>query len=885
MINYLLSLWVKSLLWLRYKVVVRGAREIAAGGRRGILFLSNHVALIDPIILAVYLHRRFSPKFLADRDQIDRPVVRWLAKRVGVVAMPNIARDGAESSREIRRAMEQIIEHLKAGGNALLYPAGRLCHTRLEDLRGNSAVETILKDLPDVRVVLVRTRGLWGSSFGWGRGRAPDVAGTLKKGAVSMLLSGLLFMPRRKVTIELHEPVDLPRNASRNTINRYLEDFYNADAPPAIEVPMTIWQRGGPRLLPEPERTPEAGGIDSVPQATRKIVTDHLRDLTGKSIVADGDHLARDLGLDSLARTELLVWLEGQFGLAPGDSDTMVTVADVMLAACGEGISATYRRIKAVPRKWFSRGRAGRARATSWVRPGHAAHMPQGDTITEVFLNQAARSPDRVIIADQTSGARSYRDVIAGVVVLSGRIEELPGKRVGVMLPASVAADIVYLAVLFAGKIPVMVNWTGGPRGLGHSLDLADVRRIVTAGALVRQLGAEGHDFGRLAERFVMLENVVEKISPAERLKAFLEGRIRWPKAKGAATDTAAILFTSGSESLPKAVPLTHRNILANIRDVLSVVSVYQSDRIIGILPPFHSFGLTATVLVPLLAGVPAVYHPNPNQAAVLAGVIEAYKATVLMGTPTFLGGIVRAARPGQLDPLRLSVTGAEKCSQRVYSALAASRPGMTILEGYGVTECSPIISLNDQAAPKPFTIGKVLPSLEHAIVDVDTGGQVPPGQVGMLLVRGQSVFGGYLNYDGESPFVQFDGRQWYRTGDLISEDSAGVLTFHGRLKRFVKLGGEMISLPAIETVLEPHYHSEGQEGPAIAVAAAGDEYHPELVLFTTAEADRQTVNARIREGGLSALHNIRRVIKLDEIPLLPAGKTDYRALRRKLGN
>ena len=205
----------------------------------------------------------------------------------------------------------------------------------------------------------------------------------------------------------------------------------------------------------------------------------------------------------------------------------------------------------------------------------------------------------------------------------------------------------------------------------------------------------------------------------------------------------------------------------------------------------------------------------------------------------------------------------------------------MTILEGYGVTECSPIISLNDQAEPKPFTIGKVLPSLEHAIVDVDTGGQVPQGQVGMLLVRGQSVFGGYLNYDGESPFVQFDGRQWYRTGDLISEDSAGVLTFHGRLKRFVKLGGEMISLP----VLEPHYHREGQEGPVIAVTAAGDEYHPELVLFTTAEADRQTVNARIREGGLSPLHNIRRVIKLDEIPLLPAGKTDYRALRQKLGN
>ncbi len=874
MINFLLSLWVKSLLWVRYRVILRGVQKVAARGKGGILFLANHVALIDPIMLAAHLHWPFMPKFLADRDQVDRPVVNWLAKRVGVVRMPNIAKYGAGSAREVRQAMQQMVEHLKAGGNILLYPAGQLCRGRLEDLRGNSAAETILKRVPDARVVLVRQRGLWGSGFSWARGRVPDVAGTLKRGALALLLNGLLFMPRRKVTIELHEPDDMPRGANRDTINRYLEAFFNADAPPAMEVPMTFWQRARPRELPEPDQVGQAAGIESVPQATRQIVTDHLRELSGKAEISQDDHLARDLGLDSLGRAELLVWLEGQFGFPQADTDALMTVGDVIVAACGEGASTTLWRIKPVPKKWFGARREDRA-----------TQLPPGETVTEVFLNQAAKGPDRIIIADQATGIKSYRDVIVSIAALVHRIEELPGTQVGIMLPASVIADIVYLTVLFAGKTPVMINWTVGPRNLRHSLDLVDVQRIITLNVLIKRLSSQGYDFAQVADRFIMLENVAGQISPAARLKAFLEGRIRWPEARGTATDTAAILFTSGSESLPKAVPITHRNILANIRDVLSVVGVYESDRLIGILPPFHSFGLTAAVLVPLLAGVPVVHHPDPTEAGVIASIIETYKTTVLMGTPTFLGGIVRAARAGQLDALRLSVTGAEKCSERVYSALAASCPNTTILEGYGVTECSPIISLNDQATSKPFTIGRVLPSLEHAIINVDTGEATQPGHVGMLLVRGPSVFGGYLNYEGESPFMQFQGHQWYRTGDLVSEDSAGVLTFHGRLKRFVKLGGEMISLPAIEAVLEPYYIGENDEGPVLAVTAVGDEYHPELVLFTTGEADRETVNAQIREGGLSPLHNVRRVVHLDEIPVLGTGKTDYQSLKQRLGD
>jgi long-chain-fatty-acid--[acyl-carrier-protein] ligase len=287
-------------------------------------------------------------------------------------------------------------------------------------------------------------------------------------------------------------------------------------------------------------------------------------------------------------------------------------------------------------------------------------------------------------------------------------------------------------------------------------------------------------------------------------------------------------------------------------------------------------------MIMPMLAGMPVVYHANPTEAWVLARMVQAYRATVLVGTPTFLYGIVQAAAPGQLDTLRLAVTGAEKCPPRTYAALAEACPKLTILEGYGVSECSPIISANPERDARPGTIGTVLRSYEHAIVDPETNVAMPRGKTGMLLVRGPCVFDGYIGQSG-SPFVEYAGKTWYRTGDLVSEDADGYLTFRGRLKRFIKLGGEMISLPAIESILEAHFGAPPDEGPTLAVEATPSEERPEIVLFATREIDRRAANDLIRAAHLSALHNIARVVRVDEIPVLGTGKTDYRALKSRL--
>ncbi len=549
----------------------------------------------------------------------------------------------------------------------------------------------------------------------------------------------------------------------------------------------------------------------------------------------------------------------------------MQTVGDVMLAACGRFVYLATASLKPVRPGWFRH------------KINRRISLSAGESVTEIFLSQAARQPGRVVIADQITGAKSYRDIITACVAFRPLIKQLEGEHVGIMLPASVTANIVYLATLFAEKVPVMVNWTAGPRNILASLDSVGVKHVLTSKALVDRIALQGIDLSAVTERFSFLEQLSEKISRGRKLTAWLTAHLSWASLRNAKVpQTAVILFTSGSETVPKAVPLSHSNLIANIRDVLNTVKLYETDRLIGFLPPFHSFGINVTMLLPLLAGAQAVYSPNPTEADTLAKIIDAYGVTVLVGTPTFVGGIVRVATEKQLDSLRFAVTGAEKCPQQVYDMMAAKCKKAVILEGYGVTECSPIVALNDETAPRPFSIGKLLPSLECLLLHPETSEPLPLPATGILLVRGPSVFAGYLNYSGKSPFVEIDGKQWYSTGDLVCVDHDGFLTFQGRLKRFAKLGGEMISLPAIESILEASFPSESDKGPTLAVEATEAE-QPELVLFTSRDIEREEANKKIREAGLSGLHSIRRVIKLDSIPLLGTGKTDYRALKQLL--
>lgn len=651
-----------------------------------------------------------------------------------------------------------------------------------------------------------------------------------------------------------------------------MEKYFNEKNDPNTYVPYYFWEKGKTRVVPEPEKQEIEGDLSKISKTTKEIVISYLKELTGEKEIREDQKLSYDLGLDSISIAEVLAWLESEFGFPQCDTDAYKTVGDVMLGAVGQGVSTSQLVMNPVGKKWFKKIKKERVQ------------MPDGENIAEVFLKTARKHPNKVVIADQSSGEKTYRDMVTAIMVLKKHIEKLEGDKVGIMFPASVGATLFYYAVLFSGKTPVMVNWTTGIKNIVYCMEKVGVKYIITAKKLILKLQGQGLNFKELEDRFIFAETLGASISLGAKLQAALKAKVSWRELdKVEIQEPAVILFTSGSESFPKSVPLSHQNIMKNLRDILSVFTINSDDTILGILPPFHSFGLSVTTIMSVCASTRCVYHSNPTEAQIISRILHEYKVSIFLSTPTFLQGVIRVANKEQLVTLRAVVTGAEKCSESLFRATQEMCEQVKIVEGYGLTECSPVVSLNDEDEPVLGTIGKILPSIEYVLVNPETNEKVEQGTSGMLLLRGPNIFEGYIKHDGSSPFVEFDGKMWYKSGDIVVEDKNGVLTFCGRLKRFIKLGGEMISLPAIENVLIKSIVPEGAEGPQIAVEATKDESNPEIVLFTTFDIDRSEVNKHIRDAGLSALHNIRQILKVEEIPLLGTGKTNYRALKEQL--
>ncbi|MBU1056490.1 MAG: AMP-binding protein [Proteobacteria bacterium] len=858
-----------QLLKLRYSLQVTGLDAINNPNGKGILFLPNHPALIDPVIVMSLLHKSFKPRPLGDEVQTSKPVVRQIMKHLRPVIIPDMEKSDRSKSGQIRLAMKDIVDAIKNGDNVLIYPSGHIYRSYLEDVGGNAIVEHILKEIPDIKIVLVRTKGLWGSSFSYAGGKAPAVFSYISKYILSVFANGIFFIPKRKVTVEFKEPDDIPRLADRLTINQYLENYYNADPLHNTYVPYFWWEKTEQKLLPEPEVNKIIGDPSLVPSETKKIVTKYLNDITGISSINDNDRLSNDLGLDSLKIVELMGWIENEFGFTIDDVGALKTVGDCYLAACGQIIGKKVETLKHVPSGWFK------------DKSQAPLTLPAGESIADLFLSQARLNPGKIILSDQISGAKTYRELVIAVMLLKTEMEKMPGNVIGIMLPASVSAAIVFLAVMFSGKIPVMINWTVGTIFMQHCLNTASVKNIITAKALLEKLKNQGLDYSSIDVNWVELENIAKNISTFQKASAFIKSSISLKSlSKVIISDTAAILFTSGSEAKPKAVPLSHNNFISNLKDFSTVLHFFSNDRLLGMLPPFHSLGLAGTIILPLCAGLKTVYHPNPTEAVSIAGLIAAYKVSLLLGTPTFINGIINAAKAQDLSSIRLVFTGAEKCPDHVYDLFNKTCPKAVMCEGYGITECSPVVSVNSDKNPSPGTIGKILPSMEYAIIHPEKKTKVFADEQGLLLVKGPNVFAGYLTDDAKSPFVEFEGKYFFDTGDLVKEDMYKILTFCGRLKRFIKLGGEMVSLPAIESVLLNALSDQNEEGPVLAVGATSSEYHPEIILYTAKDIEREEVNNIIRQSGLSGLHNVRKVIKLDKIPVLGSGKTDYQSLK-----
>lgn len=865
---YLLFIVVAISVWMRYKVKVKGLDECYKKGNKGILFLPNHPALIDPVIMNRVLFSKFHPRSLVDEKQIKQTILKYFVKSLRILSLPDMGIAGKSGLEKVIKQIDECSNALKNGDNLLLYPAGRIYRSKMENLRGNGGVARIIENYPDVRIVLVRTRGLWGSSFSRAKGYQEPFAKIIKNHIKHAVLNLFLFCPRRPVEIEFVEmPDDFPKFGDKEEINRYLERFYNEDVRGNTYVPYYWWEKGGPRIVPEPDIINNSIDTKSVPDSVRKTVYAKLHEISPKKTLMESYTLGTDLGLDSLMVADLQTWLHETFGHEVNNIENLRTVANVLMAAIGE--SASSEPLLPIPPEWFVKENPSLLK------------VPDGaEKVTDAFLTLAKRAPDFILVADQNTGVLSNKQAVLAIMVLKKEIAKIPGERVGLLMPACAPAFLMYMSILFAGKTPVMINWTVGPRNFEYCIDNSGISHILTSKTVIERLEGRGTDFSTAKDKFVYIEDIKQNISLFSKLTCALMSKISWASLRNAkVSEYAAILFTSGSEARPKTVPLTHKNVISDIISAMDAMGLRADDCMIGMLPPFHSFGLLIDFLMPACSNLRVAYHSNPTEGNMLARLIAAYHVTMIVGTPTFASCIMRNASVAQLQSVRMLITGAEKCSNAIYDMFFQMCPNAKFLEGYGITECSPIVALNRPANAVPGTIGTMLNCLDWMICDEDMN-KMPIGETGMLYVSGPNVFSGYLNYDGPSPFINFEGKQWYRTGDLVKADQNNIITFMGRLKRFIKIGGEMVSLPAIEGILTEKYRTDEMPIP-LAVEAQGTETQPEIILFTVLDLDKDDINQLIRDAGMSPIHYIRRIVKLKEIPLLGSGKTDYQTLKR----
>ncbi len=878
-----LGRFLRVVLALRYRVRVTGLDAIAVNSakKEPILFLPNHPALIDPVIVYSQLASA-RPRPLSDENRLAGFLGRLVRLAVHPVTIPDLSQSASgEARREVEEGLARVIGSLRQGDSVLLYPAGRIYRGSREVLGGNSGTARILHAIPNLRVVLVRTTGLWGSSFGFAAaGKSPSLARVLLRGLLTLLANGLFFTPRRRVEIEFVESPDLPRQADKKVLNAWLERFYNEKEQPALGVPRFFWQGSKPFALPEPQGAHgHSTGREAINPAVRERVYEVLREaanLPDGFALRDDMLLNADLDLDSLAMMEVAVQLEEEFSLGVLEPDQVLTVGDCVLAAAGL-LQSVDAEQKPVPPTWFAPSAAKDLRGCA-----------QGGNIPEAFLRLARFAPNEPM-AGEWGRITTRREILIAALVLSRHIKAYPGKRIGLMLPATPAALGVWLAAMLAGKETVFLNWTVGEANLRHCVKIAEIGHVLTSSALLDRLERQNLPLSRLPVAWVPLERLGASLRLREKLRGLLLSRLLRSFKSWPIRDTAAILFTSGSEAMPKGVPLSHTNLLTNGRDAVEALRLNPNEKLVAMLPPFHSFGLLVDLVIPLGFGLRAGFYPNPTEPAKVAALIRDFKLTVLPATPTFLEAILeRAKGTGSLDSLHYAFAGAEKCPERVYRSFAAQCPQAALCEGYGITECSPIVALNRPDSTRAGTIGYVLASIQAAVVREEDGailGPADPGISGMLLVRGPSIFSGYLG-DVASPFVEYDGQTWYRTGDLVSRDQTGRITFVGRLKRFVKKGGEMISLPQIETILLEAFSARPDapaEGAPLAIEASPDEHGAEVTLFTPMRLDLGEVNAALRKAGLTALHSVKRIVPIPAIPLLGTGKTDYRSLKGML--
>lgn len=898
-VEFLLVFFLKIALSFRYRIKVKGLEKLNSETLKksgGVIFLPNHpTVFVDGTAITIALWPKFHLRPMIVDTMYRLPVVNQVMRLMNALPVP----DFTVSSNSLKRKMNEKIEETVINGlrhkeNFLIFPAGRTKQTGYEALDGASAVHRIVQEVPEANIVLVRVKGLWGSSFSRAvLGHTPPFFATVFAGMKRVLKNLIFFSPRREVVIEFElAPSNFPYKAPRLEFNKYLERWYNqpdgmtpqtGESPgdSLILVSYSMWKQEFPKLW-SPSLDEDNIDMSKIPNDIKKKVLNKISEITSipQDKIQPNMLLATDLGLDSLDVADLVAFLQDQFDVTGVSSTDLTTIGKLMALAnkqiAGEGVHDEEVLDMSPWNKSVEHKKVS---------------IADGQTIPEVFLNNCEDMGNAVACADSRSGIVTFSQLKLRALILAEYFKKLPGDYIGIMLPASVAASLTILACQLAGKIPLMINWTVGPRHLQAVVQLSKVNSVISSWSFVDRL--QNIDFDGIDDKLLMLEDIRRNIGIFDKLKALILSK-RSTKAilksfgidKQSKDNKAVLLFTSGTESMPKGVPLTHGNILSNLRSAMQGLDIFSNDILYAFLPPFHSFGFTIGSLLGPLCGIKVAYSPDPTDGRRLAQGFEKWKITIVVGAPSFIKGLLKAATPEQLKTMRLCVVGAEKLPPDLDASMAEIGKKECLIEGYGITECAPALTFTPLNKPRKG-VGQPLPGIQLCIVDLnDHQKQLPIGQQGLILAAGPNVFSGYLNPGLSSPFVNLNnGKNWYVTGDLGYLDTEGHLILSGRLKRFIKVGGEMVSLAAIEDALIQKAMSRSwikpnEEGPGLAIT--GHEEPGEktkIYLFCKFPVSADEVNKELKDAGFSNLVRITSVTQLPELPLMGSGKINYRKL------
>ncbi len=476
----------------------------------------------------------------------------------------------------------------------------------------------------------------------------------------------------------------------------------------------------------------------------------------------------------------------------------------------------------------------------------------------------------RIVLEDPLGTILSYRKLLLGAKILGDKLakETAPSEKVGVLLPNAAGIAVVLMGLSRHGRVPVMLNYTAGATNLVTACKAAEVKLVVASRAFIEKARLEA-EVAELEKhvRVLMSEEIRASVTTSDKLRALLP--LRGPKPAHP-DDPAFVLFTSGSEGTPKGVVLSHRNILTNVAQVAARIDFSPADIMFNVLPVFHSFGLTGGLVLPMVSGLKTYLYPSPLHYRIIPELVYATNATAIVGTDTFLMGYARTANPYDFRSLRFVVAGAEPVkaeTRRVWM----EKFGHRILEGYGVTECAPVLAVNTPMFNRVGTVGRMLPGIHHRLetmAGIDEGGR--------LQVRGPNVMLGYLR--AEAPgVIEPPEMGWYDTGDIVTFDEEGFVAIRGRVKRFAKIAGEMISLAAIDAMVA----ALRPEAEHVAVAVPDARRGERIILMTTApDLTRAALQAHGRERGVTELMIPAEILRMDELPLLGSGKVDFTKAR-----